>query len=60
MATMDQKELRDKGEWYYDAGTEMLDELMRAKVLCFKLNQIQPNKTAKRQKVLKELLNGIG
>ena len=29
---MNQKELRDKGEWYYDAGTEMLDELMHAEV----------------------------
>jgi len=55
-----QKELRDRGEWYYDAGTEMIDELMRAKVLCYKLNQIRPDKTAKRQKLLKRLLGSIG
>ena len=55
-----QKELRDRGEWYYDAGTEMIDELMRAKVLCYKLNQIRPDKTAKRQKLLKKLLGSIG
>jgi len=56
---MNQKELRDKNEWHYD-DTELVDELMRAKVLCYELNQIKPDKTADRQKLLKKLLNQIG
>lgn len=54
---MNEKEKMEQGLWY-DANndTELIDQRIKAKDLCFDLNQTRPGAIEKRNKILKELL----
>lgn len=58
---MTEKEKRDKGE-LYDANynQELIEEMKRAKDLCFEYNKIPPSNREKREKLIKKLLGKTG
>lgn len=58
---MNEKQKRDKGEFYDPASDEQLmKELIRAKDLCFKYNALSPIEDEKRNQIIKDLFGKTG
>ena len=58
---MTEKEKMARGMLYLaDDDPQLRSERLRAKDLCFALNQLPPSRTAEREKLLRELLGGAG
>lgn len=58
---MTEKEKRDAGELYYaGAESDFLDEVIRAKDLCYEYNQIRPTDFKAQREILEKLLGKIG
>ena len=58
---MTEKQKRDNGELYY-AGkdSDFLDEVIKAKDLCYEYNQIRPTDFKAQREILEKLLGKIG
>ena len=58
---MTEKQKRDNGELYY-AGkdSDFLDEVIKAKDLCYEYNQIRPTDFKAQHEILEKLLGKIG
>ena len=58
---MTEKEKRDAGELYYaGAESDFLDEVIKAKNLCYEYNQIRPTDFKAQREILEKLLGKIG
>lgn len=58
---MTEKEKRDKGELYFAGeNSELMSEVVRAKNLCHRYNQLPPTDFAAQREVLAQLLGKIG
>ena len=58
---MTEKEKRDKQELYDgNYNLELIEEMKKAKDLCFEYNNIQPSKREEREKLIKKILGKTG
>ena len=58
---MTEKEKRDTGELYYaGADSDFLDEVIKAKNLCYQYNQLPPMDFKAQREILERLLGKIG